>query len=134
MTEEEYLNQEQYFSESFQAFIDIDSMVPQHAAYAFQKLYREMQGSFPGTPLWHAFYMYLRPGKSEIARRLKAKGTASIMLFGNQERPAARGRFYRAGASLGVKVRTHVKAGVMTGEVVTPPTIVRVRGEEVGHA
>lgn len=130
VTDEEYLNQTQYFSESQQAFVDIETMPPPYALNAMRKLQQEFGSRFRDSPLWNAFFIYLRPGNQEILMRLKQRGVVSFYAVSPAERSRVRRVMYRAGARLGVKVKTRTKNSMVTGEVVSSFTV-RVRGEEV---
>lgn len=136
MTEEEYLNQTQYFSESAQEFLDIDSMVFTHAVYSFKKLMREFNYGEPfvASKLYFAFLRVLQPQPEAMKKALKEKGIVSYYAPDYYKKALARGRMYRAGARLGVKVTTRSRAQIVTGEVVTGPSTIRVRGREIGDA
>jgi hypothetical protein len=131
-TEEQYLGQHKYYSESQHQFVDVSSMAPPYARNAMQKLHREFGDAFHSTALWLEFMRYLKPDRDEVLQRLKRTGTCTIWATDYNAKSRARRVMYRAGKKLGVKVTTQHKNGFITGTTVTPPLAVRVRGQEIG--
>lgn len=132
LTEEEYLNQHLYYSESQHGFVQVSSMAPPYAMNAFQKLRREFGEVFDTSTLWLEFMRYLRPDPDEVLQRLKREGHVTVWTTSDyQLRARARRVMYRVGKKLGVRVSTRYKNGFVTGEVVKGPLTIRVKGEEV---
>lgn len=138
MTEEEYLSQDRYFSESAGEFIEIESMPYQHAYYAFAKLVRQFPGSTPTVGFLHTrlgqrFYWYLVPSHDEVREALEKFGRVAVMpdILHGRDAHAARQKIYSQAKHLGKKVRTHWNGKWVEGEVVTPKVTIRVKGQEV---
>lgn len=130
MTEEEYLNQEMYFSESQQEFVTIESMTPPYARNAFNKLLREFGEGFTGSNLYHSFHRYLRPQQSEMRRRLRKDGMVSYWWLSKIERARVRNMMYRAARRENLNIVTRSKNEFLTAEVVTPFNVT-VRGRSL---
>lgn len=127
----EYFTQtEYYFSETAGQLMPLEDMVFSHMANAFAKLISEFGTEFLGTPLCREMQKELRPPLSVLAFELKTSGKASFVLISQEEKKAARSRFYRASKKIGKTVKVTQKGAMMTGEV-TEAVNIRVRGREV---
>jgi len=139
MTIDEYFAQEEYFSESAQAFMDIDEMAWMRAYYSFRKLMSVFPEEFPHTVLWQKFDQKLSPPAAELIVQLYAHGSVSCAykVFGDISgitREQARKRLQYAAKALGVSVTTHDTqwesngGNFITAQIVTPGLVVRVNG------
>ena len=127
----EYVEQERYFSESAQEFVDIESMAFRHAIYAFRKLCE--QSEFIGSNLYFAFMRYLYPPRDMIRFYLRTRGNVAVMVPGRAGSTAARSKLYGAAKAEGLKVTTHLVPGMYVEAHVDTPVPVRVRGRELAR-
>jgi len=141
MTLEEYFAQDQYFSESQQQFVDIDSLPWLRAYYSYRKLMTAAPDDFPGTTLYEKFVSILAPKPKILAQKLEQYGEVSCAyrVFGDKvglHEERARNRLYQAAARLGVKVKTHntewdSRGGNFITATVVNETSVRIKGQVV---
>jgi hypothetical protein len=127
MTDEEYLAQDLYFSESEGELISPSDMPFQHAYYAWRKSVSEFGDRFIESQLNQAFMERLSPSRDSITLQFHTMGKATHVWLGNYSREKLR----RVAHQMGLKVTTHKDGAWVTATVVTD-VVVRVKGEQHG--
>lgn len=132
MTEQEYLDQEQYFSESEGRLVDIATLPYKRAAYSYRKCLLAFK-DFPGSKLEQAFLAYLEPTPAAMRTLLLNYGAVNHLY--RTSTTDVRSKAYSAAKVLGAKIKTHkheIERGLGWIEVeVVQQSSVRIKGRPV---